>query len=149
MQELLKLGGGLVVIVAYGGFWMAVFRKAGYRSRSCILMTISMYVPLVNLGVAVYFAMAAWPIQTALVGMRSKAGMGTTVDAHEALLVAARLESQGDVDGAIAKYHEIIQAFSGSEAENDSGEHPESQGKTRPTLETTHYLPLQNRSIDW
>ena len=120
MQELLNLVGGLVVIVAYGGFWVAVFRKAGYRSRSRILMTICMYVPLVNLAVAVYFVAAAWPIQTALAGMKSKAGMGTTVDAHEALTVAARLESQGDVDGAIAKYHEIIQAFPGSEAGNDA-----------------------------
>lgn len=121
MQDLLNWIGGLVAVAAYGGFWFAVFSKAGYRPRRLVLlMTMSMYVPLVNIGVAIYFVTTAWPIQDAMSRVRSSTAGGTADDAYGALKVATRLETHGNIDGAIAKYCEIVQEYPGSEAARDA-----------------------------
>jgi hypothetical protein len=111
---------GLFVVAAYWGFWFTVFRKAGYEAKISVFMAIGMFIPLVNLCLAVYFATTVWPIQTTLSTMRGEAGLGTQSDAYDALSSATRLESYGDAAGAIAKYEEIMRRFPGSEAAHDA-----------------------------
>jgi len=97
MEDLLTMLGGVLAIAAYGGFWFTVFRKAGYESGSSVLMTIGMFIPLVNLGIAIYFVSTVWPVQSTLSVMRGQVGLATEADAFEALSVASRLESRGNV----------------------------------------------------
>ncbi len=120
MEALLTMLGGVLSIAAYDGFWFAVFRKAGYESGSSMLMTIGMFIPLVNLGIAIYFVSTVWPVQSTLSVMRGQVGLATEADAIEALSVVNRLESRGDAAGAIAKYEEIMCTFEDSEAARDA-----------------------------
>jgi hypothetical protein len=48
MEDFLTLFGSVVFISAYGAFWWALFRKAGYESGSSVLMAIGMFIPIVN-----------------------------------------------------------------------------------------------------
>lgn len=120
MSDLLKIFSGLCAIAVYGIFWFAMFRKAQFESRSSVLMAIGMFIPPVNLGIAIYFVTTVWPIESTLSAMRGRAGIATETDAYEALSTAGRLESGGDVPGAIAKYKEIMHTFEGSEAARDA-----------------------------
>lgn len=120
MEYLSEIAIGLFCVGAFGGFWLALFRKAGYETRPSVLMTIGMFVPLVNLGIAVYFMFAHWPVEDALSVARARAGIATEDDAVSALSRASRLESRGDSVGAIAKYEEIVRRFEGTEIAKDA-----------------------------
>jgi len=120
MQDLPKFFAGIVVIVAFGGFWFLVFRKAGYESGTSLLMTIGMFIPLVNVGIAIYFVSTTWPVEGLVRASRGQAGIGSEDDAFAALSLATRLESRGEVAGAISKYEEVMRRFRGTEAAKDA-----------------------------
>ena len=110
---------GLLILGAVW-IWFALARKAGYKTGKSVLMAIGMLVPLVNLGILIYFVLATWPIQAELVTLRGKAGVGSEDDARVLLSAALRLETQGQVSAAIAKYEEVIQGFPGTEPAKDA-----------------------------
>jgi hypothetical protein len=114
---------GLLGVGAYGGFWFVLFRKAGYETQRCVWMTVAMFIPVANVGMAIYFVTTIWPVQSALSAYRAlhgKAG-GITQDDPLALLSAAsRLELSGQVPAAIATYEEITRRFAGTEAARDA-----------------------------
>ena len=120
MEDILKFLAGIVVVAAVGGFWFLVFRKAGYKRGSSALMAIGMFIPLVNVGIAIYFVSTKWPVQNLLSALRGHTGVGTEDDAVAALSVATRLEAHGEVAAAIAKYEEVIRRFGGTEAAKDA-----------------------------
>lgn len=120
MKDLFQLLGGIAVIVALGGFCFRLFRKAGYERRNSILMAIGMFIPLVNVGIAIYFVSTTWPIELLLSALRVQAGSGTEDDARAALSVATRLELRGEVRAAIATYDQIVRSFEGTEAATDA-----------------------------
>jgi hypothetical protein len=120
MEDLLKLLGGIVVLAAIAGFWFLVFRKAGYERGNSALMAIGMFIPLVNVGIAIYFVSTTWPTESLLSALRGQAGVGTEDDAVGALSVATRLEARGEVGAAIAKYEEVVRRFGGTEAAKDA-----------------------------
>ena len=120
MEDLVEIAVDLLAVGAFGGFWWAVFKKAGYETRHSILMAIGMFIPPVNLGIAIYFVFAHWPIEDALSALRARAGIATEDDAVAALSRATRLESRGNAADAIAKYEEIIRRFEETEAAKDA-----------------------------
>ena len=83
-------------------------------------MAVGLVIPLVNLGILVYFISATWPIQAELASSRSKAGVGLPHDARALMSAAFRLESRGNVSAAIAKYEEIMRGFPGTEWAGDA-----------------------------
>lgn len=91
--------------------WFAFARKAGYETGKAVLMGIGMLVPLVNLGILIYFVFGTWPIQTELASLRAKTGVVTADDAQALMSAALKLESCEDVSAAIAKYEEVMQRF--------------------------------------
>lgn len=109
-----------LLILAIVGLWFALFRKAGYETGRSVLMAIGVLVPLVNLGILIYFASTTWPIQAELASLRGKAGVGSEEDAQALMSAALRLESRGDVAAAIAKYEEVIHRFPGTEPAKDA-----------------------------
>ena len=111
---------GLLILGAIVWIWFALARKAGYETRKSVLMAIGMLVPLVNLGILIYFVSATWPIQAELASLRGRAGVGSEDDACALLSAALRLETQGQVSAAIAKYDEVIQRFPGTEPAKDA-----------------------------
>ena len=120
MEETLKLLAGIVVIAAFGGFWFLVFRKAGYERGNSALMAIGMFIPVVNVGIAIYFVSTTWPVESLLSALRGQAGLGTEDDAVAAVSLATRLETSGELDAAISKYEEVIKRFGGTEAAKDA-----------------------------
>jgi hypothetical protein len=102
---------GLLILAAIVGVWFAFARKAGYETGKAVLMGIGMLVPLVNLGILIYFVFGTWPIQTELASLRAKTGVVTADDAQALMSAALKLESCGDVSAAIAKYEEVMQRF--------------------------------------
>lgn len=60
----------LVVLIFFLYLWARIFRKAGYSGW----LTLLLLVPLVNLGVIIWFAFANWPVQQRAMG----AGAGGT-----------------------------------------------------------------------
>jgi len=81
MEDILKFLAGIVAIAALGGFWFLVFRKAGYERGRSALMAIGLFIPLVNLGILIYFISTTWPIQAELASLRAKTGVGSEDDA--------------------------------------------------------------------
>lgn len=111
---------GLLILFAIVWIWFTLARKAGYEAEKSVLMGIGMLVPLVNLGILLYFVLATWPIQAELTTLQGKAGVGSGDDACALLSAALRLETQGQVSAAIAKYEEVIQRFPGTEPATDA-----------------------------
>ena len=111
---------GLLILGAIVWIWSTLARKAGYEAEKSVLMGIGMLVPLVNLGILLYFVLATWPIQAELTSLRGKAGIGSGDDARALLSAALRLETRGQVSAAIAKYEEVIQRFPGTEPAKDA-----------------------------
>lgn len=111
---------GLLILGAFVWICFALARKAGYETGKSVLLGIGMLVPLVNLGILIYFVSATWPIQAELASLRGKAGVGSEDDARALLSAALRLETQGQVGAAIAKYEEVIQRFPGTEPAKDA-----------------------------
>jgi hypothetical protein len=101
----------LLILAAIVGVWFAFARKAGYETGKAVLMGIGMLVPLVNLGILIYFVFGTWPIQTELASLRAKTGVVTADDAQALMSAALKLESCEDVSAAIAKYEEVMQRF--------------------------------------
>lgn len=120
MKDAIELAAGIVVVAAWFSFWSLTFRKAGYGRRSSALMAIGLIVPFVNLGILIYFASATWPIQLELASFRAKAGVGGERDAQALISAAFRLESDGNVDAAIAAYQEVIRRFPNTDFAKDS-----------------------------
>src|SRR6187200_346753 len=105
---------GLLILGAIIGMWFALVRKTGYETGTAVLMAIGMLIPLLNLGIIIYFISTTWPIQAELDSLRAKAGVGRgpwadqapglqtsmtigSEDDGQALMSAAlRLESRGD-----------------------------------------------------
>jgi len=111
---------GLLILFAIVWIWSTLARKAGYEAKKSVLMGIGMVVPLVNLGILLYFVLATWPIQAELTSLRGKAGVGSGDDARALLSAALRLETQGQVCAAITKYEEVVQRFPGTEPAKDA-----------------------------
>ena len=111
---------GLLILGAIIGTWFALVCKAGYEPEKAALMAIGMLIPLLNLGILIYFITTTWPIQAELTSLRGKAGVGSGDDARALLSAALRLETQGQVSAAIAKYEEVIQRFPGTEPAKDA-----------------------------
>jgi hypothetical protein len=123
MNDAFTLAMGLLGLGAYGAFWFVLFRKAGYETQRSLWMTIPMFIPLANLGMAIYFISTTWPVQSALSAFRALHGQAgeTTQDDLQALLSAAsRLELSGQVPAAIATYERIMKRFAGTEAARDA-----------------------------
>lgn len=111
---------GLMILgaVVWVGFVLA--RKAGYRTRTALWMAVGMLVPVVNVGILVYFVLATWPIQSELASLRGRAGVASEDDARALCSEALRLETQGYVHAAMAKHEEVIRAFPDSERARDA-----------------------------
>ena len=100
--------------------WFALVRKAGYETGKAVLMAIGMLIPLVNLGILIYFISTTWPIQAELASLRAKAGVGSEDDAQALMSAALRLESRGDVSAAIANYEEVMRRFPATDFAKDA-----------------------------
>jgi hypothetical protein len=111
MEDVLTFLAGIVALAAFGGFWFLVFQKAGYERGKSALMAIGLFIPLVNLGILIYFMSTTWPTQAELASLRAKTGVGSEDDAHALMAAASRLEARGDVSAAIAKYEEVMWGF--------------------------------------
>ncbi len=111
---------GLLILAAIVGMWFALVRKAGYETGKAVLMAIGMLIPLVNLGIIIYFVSTTWPIQADLASLRAKAGVGSEDDAQALMSAALRLESRGDASAAIAKYEEVMLRFPGTDFAKDA-----------------------------
>jgi hypothetical protein len=120
MQDLPKFFAVIVAIVAFGSFWFLLFQKAGYESETSLWMAIGMFIPLLNVGIAIYFVSTTWPVEKLVRASRGLAEVGTEDDAFAALSVATRLESRGEVGAAISKYEKVIREFGGTEAAKDA-----------------------------
>jgi heme A synthase len=111
---------GLLILGAIVGMWFALVRKAGYETGKAVLMAIGMLIPLVNLGILIYFVSTTWPIQAELASLRAKAGVGSEDDGQALMSAALRLESRGDVRAAIAKYEEVMRRFPATDFAKDA-----------------------------
>ena len=111
---------GLLIVGAIIGMWFALVRKAGYETGKAVLMAIGMLIPLVNLGILIYFISTTWPIQAELASLRAKAGVGSEDDAQALMSAALRLESRGDVSAAIANYEEVMRRFPATDFAKDA-----------------------------
>lgn len=111
---------GLLILGAIVGMWFALVRKAGYETGKAVLMAIGMLIPLLNLGILIYFISTTWPIQAELASLRAKAGVGSEDDAQALMSAALRQESRGDVSVAIAKYEEVMRRFPGTDYAKDA-----------------------------
>ena len=120
MEAILEAILGLLILGAIVGMWFALVRKAGYETGKAVLLAIGMLIPLVNLGIVIYFVSTTWPIQAELASLRGKAGAGSEDDAQALTSAALRLESRGDAAAASAKYDEVIQGFAGTETASDA-----------------------------
>lgn len=123
MDDLFPLLMVLLGLGAYGLFWFVLFRKAGYDTPRCVLMTIVMFIPVANVAMAVYFIATIWPVQIALNAFRTlhRQAAGAPQDDPLALLSAAsQLELSGQVPAAIATYEQIMTRFAGTEAARDA-----------------------------
>jgi hypothetical protein len=110
----------LLLAAAFAGFWFAVFRKAGYGVWQSLVFAFGMLVPPITMIVALYSMFAVWPVEAELASLRSKAGLGSVEDAWDAFCAASRLESRGDVKGALAGYRAVIEQHPGTEAAKDA-----------------------------
>ena len=120
METIFRLLLALAILAAIVGFWFVLFRKAGYETGRAVLMAIGMLVPLVNLGILIYFTATTWPIQAEVAALRGKPDAGNEDDAQILLSAALRLETSGNIAAAIAKYKEVIQKYAGTEAAHDA-----------------------------
>ena len=83
-------------------------------------MAVGMFIPLVNVGIAIYFVSTTWPLEDLFSALRGQAGVGTEDDAVAVLRVATRLETRGEVAAALSKYEEVIRRFGGTEPAKDA-----------------------------
>jgi hypothetical protein len=120
MEDLLRFLAGIVALAASGGFGFLVCRKAGYARGSSTLMAIGLVIPLLNLGILIYFISTTWPIQAELAALCAKAGLGGADDARALMAAALRSQSRGDVSAAIAKYEEVMRGFPATEFAMDA-----------------------------
>ncbi len=68
MKTILTLALALSMIVAF----IVVFLKAGYSVPAALLMGLGLCLPLVNIGVLLFFLLAEWPIQRELGTLRKR-----------------------------------------------------------------------------
>ena len=129
MEAILEAILGLLILGAIVGMLFALARKVGYETGTAVLMTIGMFIPLLNIGIVIYFALTTWPIQAELAWFRAKAGFGSEdnpqalmyVALAQALMSAAlRFESRGDASAAFAKYEEVMRRFPGTDFAKDA-----------------------------
>ena len=120
MEAILEAILGLLILGAIVGMMFALARKAGYEAGKAVLMAIGMLIPLVNLGIVIYFVSTTWPIQAELASLRAKAGVGSADYADTLMSAALRLESRGDASAAIAKYEEVMRRFPGTDFAKDA-----------------------------
>ena len=120
METIFKLLLTLAILAAIVGFGFVLSRKAGYNIGKSVLLAIGMLVPLVNLGILIYFASTTWPIQEELASLRGKPDARNEDDAQILMSAALRLETTGNIAAAIAKYKEVVQKYAGTEAAHDA-----------------------------
>jgi hypothetical protein len=111
---------GVLALVAVVAFWFVVFRKAGFAIGHSVLLTLAMMVPPFTILVGLWFVLKPWPVQAELASLRAQAGVGSVEDAWTALAGATRLESKGDLNGALAGYRAVIDQYPGLEPARDA-----------------------------
>jgi hypothetical protein len=112
--------GLLVAGACWAAFWFLVFRKAGFRAGPAWVLTLGMLLPPFTFIIAIYFAIARWPVHAELASLRCQAGVGSEEDAWTALAEATSLESKGDANGALAGYRAIVEQHGGTTAGRDA-----------------------------
>ena len=95
MEAILEAILGLLILGAIVGMLFALARKAGYETETAVLMAIGMLIPLVNLGIVLYFVSTTWPIQAELAWLRAKAGVGSEDNAQARTGLHVRCTSIG------------------------------------------------------
>lgn len=75
IPELLLL---FVIVVPIAIVWGKIFSKAGYSAW----LAAALFVPLINLGVIIWFAFAKWPVLSELARLRSSLGVQTSPGSH-------------------------------------------------------------------
>jgi hypothetical protein len=116
MQDIARLIAGLLVVVIFVGFWICVFRKAGFSFWWGVLMPI----PVVNFIPVCIFVFREWPIQKELARLRTQCGVADEGDAYLVLRDALQLELQGKTLEALLKYQEIATRFHDTTVGNDA-----------------------------
>ncbi|MDC0325540.1 hypothetical protein OAM01_02165 [bacterium] len=71
----------LGVILLGALFWImfALARKAGYGTEKSLLLGIGILVPVVNLGILIWFVSTTWLLEARLASLKGKIGVGDEV----------------------------------------------------------------------
>ena len=92
-------------LVIQAAIFGAIFRKAGFSGWLGLLMV----VPLVNLGLLLWFATTTWPLEMGYVGQAGNAKVNASWELKMALRKAATFEKQGHYAEAIRQFEHVVE----------------------------------------
>jgi hypothetical protein len=105
MDEYIETGYFVASLVIQAAIFVTIFRKAGFSGWLGLLMVM----PLLNLGLLLWFATTTWPLEMGYVGQTGNAKVNANWELKMSLRKAATLEKRGHYAEAIQQFEHVVE----------------------------------------